>query len=298
MAFRFCKTSQHTTAPARLARRVLFLAGMVACLQAQPVAAAAPCGEVITIGTHGGSTTRYALNRPDTLHAGKAPVALVLLPGGGGHLDLDDAGCPRALMGNSLVRSIALFSAEGFVTALVDAPSDHPGEDGLAGFRVTTQHADDLGKVIADVRARTGLSVWLVGTSRGAISAANAAARLAGHAAPDGVVLTSPVTYGSRGNKAWVAQSVFDLPLADIRVPLLVVGHGADQCLRSPARLNGDIALRIRDVRMQVVTVTGGPGGTAAPGIDACQGRSPHGFIGQEAEVASGIARFVRGGGY
>lgn len=257
--------------------------------------AVAACGEVVSIGTHEGSTTRYARAPQRT---GQALAALVLLPGGGGHLDLDEAGCPRALTGNSLVRSLSLFQEEGFVTVLVDAPSDHPGEDGLAGFRITTQHADDLGRVIADVRARTGLPVWLLGTSRGAISAANAAARLSGGAAPDGLVLTSPVTYGSRGNKAWVAQSVFDLPLQDIKVPALVVGHAADQCLRSPAKLNGELAARLGSARKRVVTVTGGPGGPATTGIDACQGRSPHGFIEQEIEVARGIARFIRGAEY
>jgi hypothetical protein len=38
-------------------------------------------------------------------------------------------------------------------------------------------------------------------------------------------------------------------------------------------------------------------GGTAGRG-DACEGRSPHGFNGLEAEVASGIARFASGGRY
>jgi len=28
------------------------------------------------------------------------------------------------------------------------------------------------------------------------------------------------------------------------------------------------------------------------------EGRSPHGFVEQEAEVAAGIARFIRGGSY
>lgn len=279
--------------------RAAILAFLLAFAQSPAATAAGACGEVISIDTHSGSTTRYALARPGSQGAVEGQFALVLLAGGGGHLNLDDKGCPRSLAGNSLVRSLPLFHAEGFVTALVDAPSDYPGEDGLAGFRSTPQHAEDLGRVIADVRRRTQLPVWLAGTSRGTISAANAAARLSGDAAPDGVVLTSPVTYGSRGNKTYVAQTVFDLPLEDIRVPLLVVGHEADQCLRSPARLIGGVAARAGSARKQVVTVTGGPGGSAAaPGIDACQGRSPHGYIGQEAEVAGGIARFVRGGRY
>lgn len=259
------------------------------------------CGEVVTIETHGRTTTRYALAHPQGAPAQGGRIALVLLVGGGGHLDLDDKGCPRALTGNSLVRSLPHFHGAGFVTALVDAPSDHPGEDGLAGLRITTQHADDLGKVIADVRTRTNAPVWLVGTSRGTISAVNAAARLSGPSAPEGLVLTSALMSGfSGGRNPWVAHTVFDLPLEAIRVPVLVVGHAADQCIRSPAGLMGDITARTNGAREQVVTVTGGPGSPAgaAPSVEACEGRAPHGFIQQEAAVAAGIARFIRGESY
>ena len=159
------------------------------------------CGEVVTIPTHGNTTTRYAFASPPD-----AKGTLVLLAGGGGHLDLDDKGCPRALTGNSLARSMPHFHALGFATALVDAPSDYPGDDGLGGFRIAADHADDLGIVIADVRVRAKVPVWLIGTSRGSISAANAAARLSGPAAADGVVLTSALMYGNRGQKLWVTQ--------------------------------------------------------------------------------------------
>ena len=133
-----------------------------------------------------------------------------------------------------------------------------------------------------------------------AISAVNAASRLSGATAPAGVVLTSAVTAGQSGaRKAWVAQSVFDLKLEAITVPLLVVGHAADNCIRSPANLMGNITARTSSAREEVVTVTGGPGSAAGESLaEACEGRSPHGFIGQEAEVASGIARFVLGGKY
>src|SRR5262249_41112538 len=182
--------------------------------------------EVVAVETHGRTTTRYALAQPkEASKEGRA--ALVLLPGGGGHLDLDGKGCVRALKGNFLVRSLALFHGAGFSTALVDAPSDHPGEDGLRGFRIAPQHADDLGKVIADVRRRAQAPVWVVGTSRGTISAANAAARLAGPHAPDGVVLTSAITSGgSGGRRPWAAQTVFDLRLEAIAAPVLGAGPG------------------------------------------------------------------------
>ena len=258
----------------------------------------ARCGEVFIIDTHNGSTTRYALAHPTKPQA--KPIALVLLAGGNGYVNLDDAGCARALKGNSLVRSIPLFHSAGFFTALVDAPSTHHGVDGLEGFRTHARHAEDLGKVIADIQARTKAIVWLIGTSRGSISAVNAASRLSGPAAPAGVVLTSPVTVGQAGaRKAWVAQSVFDLKLEAITVPLLVVGHAADNCIRSPAKLIGNITARTSSARKQVVTVSGGSGNAAAESsTDACEGRSPHGFIGQEAEVAAGIARFVLAGKY
>jgi hypothetical protein len=272
----------------------------LACL-AQPSteSPAGNCGEVVTIDTHNRSTTRYSLAQPQGASAQSAPIALVLLAGGPGHVDLDDKGCARALKENSLVRSIPLFRAAGFFTALVDAPSSHHGVDGLGGFRIQAQHAEDLGKVIADVRARTKGAVWLVGMSRGSISAVNAASRLSGPSAPDGVVLTSALMSGQSGaKKAWVAHSVFDLKLEAIRVSVLVVGHAADTCIRSPASLMGQITARTNGAREQVVTVTGGPGSVGGSSIEACEARAPHGFVDQEAEVVAGIARFVRGGNY
>jgi hypothetical protein len=51
-------------------------------------------------------------------------VALILLIGGGGGIDLDEKGCPRELSRNVLMRMRPAFHRAGFATALVDAPSD------------------------------------------------------------------------------------------------------------------------------------------------------------------------------
>lgn len=253
------------------------------------------CGEVLTLPSHEGTQTRVAWVPPAATATPR--VTLVLLAGGGGHLDLGPDGCARQLQGNSLVRSASLFQAEGLGTAVVDAPSDYHGEDGLGGFRTAEAHAQDIGRVVAELRRRTAGAVWLVGTSRGAISAANAASRLEGDAAPEGVVLTSAVMSGQAGaRKAWVAQSVFDNPLERLRLPLLLLGHAQDGCVRSPPALMPRVAERTRSDRQQVVTLNGGPGLARAAGLDACEGRSPHGFHGQEAEMVQGISRFVRGG--
>jgi pimeloyl-ACP methyl ester carboxylesterase len=157
-----------------------------------------------------------------------------------------------------------------------------------------------LGKVIVDVRTRTNASVWLVGHSRGTISAANAGVRLSGSAAPDGLVLLSAMMSGdARARKPLARQSVFDLPLEAIKAPVLVIGHAADNCERSPAGLMEKITARTQAAREQVVTVTGGPINPGRPlSLSACEVREPHDFVEQESEIAAGIARFVRGGSY
>jgi hypothetical protein len=103
----------------------------------------------------------------------------------------------------------------------------------------------------------------------------------------------------ARAKKALATQSVFDLRLEAIKVPVLVVGHAADNCVRSPAKLMSNITARTQGARQQVVIVTGGP---IAPGrassLAACEVREPHDYVDQEAEVAAGIARFIRGGSY
>lgn len=285
--------------PLLISGMVLLLWSAVGLAQAPSAPpSAAGCGTLVTLATHEHSTMRYAFLPPVQAAPG-GPITLILLAGGSGYVDLDDKACPHALTGNSLVRAIPIFAAAGFGTALVDAPSDYQGEDGLGGFRMDPQHADDLGTVIADLRARTHGAVWLVGTSRGTISAVNAASRLARPWAADGLVLTSALMVGSRGAmKTWVADSVFDLPLEHIHMPTLIVGHAEDKCLRSPANLMGKVSARLYGIRKQEVIVSGGPGFPGFESLNACIARAPHGFIEQESEVVMGIARFIRGGTY
>jgi hypothetical protein len=112
-------------------------------------------------------------------------------------------------------------------------------------------------------------------------------------------VLISPVTSGKvGGEKAWAAHTVFLARLEAIRVPVLVIANAADTCIRSPPNLAANILPRTKTTRGQTVTVTGGPPGRARTGKEACEGRSAHGFLGQEVEVADGIVRFIRGGRY
>jgi pimeloyl-ACP methyl ester carboxylesterase len=113
------------------------------------------------------------------------------------------------------------------------------------------------------------------------------------------VLLSAMMSGDASRRKPFVAQTVFDPPLEAITVPVLVIGHEADNCLRSPARLMGAITARTRGVRQQAVAVTGGPIKPGrAPNIAHCGVGEPHDFVAQEAEVAAGILRFIGGVGY
>ena len=84
---------------------------------------------------------------------------------------------------------------------------------------------------------------------------------------------------------------VFSLDLEAICVPVLVIAHADDKCIRTPPQLAAGITKRTSGVREQLVTVTGGPGRDGPADVNSCKGRSPHGFIGQEEDVIAGIAR-------
>ena len=281
---------------------LLFLCAAAQAALAQPNAPAPVdgCGEVVTISTHFGTTTRYAFAPAIGTPAQSAPIALVMLIGGGGYINLDEQGCPRLLSRNVLARMRPLLHDAGVVTALVDAPSDMKSDEGLGGFRIAADHANDPGKVMADLRARTNGQVWIAGHSRGSLSAANAAARLTGPSAPDGVVLLSAMMVGDAGaRKSWVAHTVTLVDLEAIKIPVLVIGHAADNCVRSPAALMNNIIAKTRGARQQVATVTGGPFSPSRPvSVGACEPREPHDFVEQETEAAAGVVRFLRGGNY
>jgi len=251
------------------------------------------CGELITIRSHDNSQTKFTLaNLTDS-----AKAVLVLLPGGPGFMNLDVNGCPQKLGGNSLVWSIKQFHEMEMATVLLDAPTNYHGENGLADFRIAPEHAADIGEVISAIRARTKLKIWLAGTSRGSISAANAGSRLKGAKAPDGLVLTSPLTKGGQSaRKAWVAHSVFSVPVENIALPILVIAHEEDKCTRTPPSLAKTILEKTNGAREQSVLVTGGPGWKGEIGTKACRAKSPHGFVRQRKKVNKGIVRFINGG--
>ena len=81
--------------------------------------------------------------------------------------------------GNFLVRSSALFADAGFITAIVDSPSDRPegplgGRDGgmTDDFRQSSMHLTDIRAVVDFLVDEGAREIYLIGTSRGTLSVA------------------------------------------------------------------------------------------------------------------------------
>jgi len=160
------------------------------------------------------------------IEADEASHTLVLFAGGKGRLKISNEGIKKK--GNFLVRSRELFAGQGFNVAIVDKPEDRSS---LKGFRTTGAHVKDIAGVISFLRERhKHKPLWLVGTSRGTISAAKSAAQLHNTNGPDGIVLTASVTESSNSG----ADTLRDVDLSKITAPTLVVHHKHDECYITP----------------------------------------------------------------
>ncbi len=245
------------------------------------IAGAGFAQEMVTLPTRAGVTQSYFLTSTP-----KRPQAVALLfPGSGGWIQLRaEAGRIRFAAGNFLLRSRAEFVRRGVVAAIIDAPSDQQRDWGMTDeFRLGEEHATDMSAVIADLRKRLPvMPVFLVGTSRGTISAAALAARLRPPVA--GVVLTATMfrSTGRRSAERGPGLSQFDF--ASIQVPLLFAHHVSDQCGVTPY---GDAA-RYSD-KFPLVTVWGG----LPPESGPCEARSQHGFLGKEPETIEQIVNWM-----
>src|SRR5438552_502599 len=150
-----------------------FLIAFLCCFSFLPVALAQ---EIVTLSTRPGVTQTYFL-----ASVPKDPQAIaVLFPGSGGFIRIrrEDEKI-RFESGNFLVRSRSEFIKRGAIAAIVDAPSDQQRGWGMTDeFRLGDQHFTDISVLIGDFEKRfPNLPLFLIGTSRGTISAAALAAR-------------------------------------------------------------------------------------------------------------------------
>ena len=243
--------------------------------------AAASAQDMVTLATRRGVTQSFFLTRtPENLEA----VGL-LFPGSGGLIKLrTEDGQTKFNQGNFLVRSRAEFVKQGVVAAILDAPSDQQGGWGMGDeFRLGDEHLADISAVIADLEKRfPRVPLFLVGTSRGTISAAALGARLGERVA--GVVLTSSMfrSVPRKYKEPGPGLSKFDF--ATIKTPLLIVHHVSDQCEFTPY----NDAVRLSE-KYPLISVSGG----SSPKSGPCDAFSQHGYLGKESETVEQIVNWM-----
>ena len=222
---------------------------------------------MVSVATREGVTQSFLIF--DTGEVKPQAIAL-LYTGGGGRIGLhQEAGEVKFRPHNFLVRAAPDF----------DAPSD---ENELSdGYRTGKAQTTDARAVLAELRRRyPGMPIYLVGTSRGTISAAVLGRELGGEVA--GVVLTSTM-FGS-SNMRRQAPNLRGFDHDAIRTRVLFVHHRADACEHTPYAS----ALRLAE-RYPLVSVNGGNPSESGP----CEPYAAQGYFGREAETAAAIAAWM-----
>ena len=224
----------------------------------------------------------FLANVPDS------PRAIALLfPGSGGFIGLRrEAGQIKHDSENFLVRSRDEFVKRGIVAAIIEAASDSQNAVGMSDeTRLSDEHAADIGAVIGDLARRfPGIPSYLIGTSRGTVSAAAVGAR--NFPTISGVVLTATVLRKNqprRGDKR-SSPGLSGFNFATIKVPLLFVHHVNDQCYVTPYADAARLA-----AKYAVISVSGG----RTEESDPCAALTPHGFLGKETETIEQIVNWL-----
>lgn len=243
--------------------------------------------EDVSIPTRSGVRQRVLLNKA----ANAGTKAVILFTGGNGTPITIPEGQNIWFSGNFLVRSSALFADAGFITAVVDSPSDRPegplgGRDGgmTDAFRQSSMHHTDIRAVVDFLVDEGAREVYLIGTSRGTLSVAYLATVMT-HPNVRGYVLTSTLAENPATVRSY-ARRITD--------PVLMAHHTGDTCwvtLYSDARAIYESIPA--STRKEFVSVSGG-----SPPIDdnPCRARTAHGFLGKEREAVGAIVEWMNTG--
>ena len=212
--------------------------------------------------------------------APNAQATLLLFPGGAGGFGKVEDG--RASGGNFLVRSVPHFVAHGFNVAIFGRPSDMD-ELGWAQ-RTEPAHLNDVARVLDFVKRQSSQPVWLVGTSRGTVSAAAAAIHVQDPVIAGLVLTASVVRHATPG-------AVPRQNLAAIRLPVLVYHHARDACRHCQASETPSIIQGLTQAPVKKLMVVDGG---ADPSGDVCAAQHWHGFVGMEREAVEQIAGWIK----
>jgi pimeloyl-ACP methyl ester carboxylesterase len=256
------------------------LCGLLAMLLCAVLPSPVSAEEIVRLPSADGATLPYLLSADLPAAATKPQIVAILFNGGEGVIGLTEKGIPQP-GGNFLVRWRKSFVARGIPVGLIDVPSDSQGMSDH--FRMSQRHFDDVAAVADDLQRRfPGTRLFLIGTSRGTVSAGYAGAALAPRLA--GVVLTSSIFKATRAGSGLAG---FDFTV--IKTPLLFVHHVDDSCHVTPYFTAKSLA-----EKYPLISVKGGKEPRSGP----CDPFSPHGYFGKETETVNAIVDWMMGKPY
>jgi len=259
-------------------RRLLFnLAGFMVSLWLVAPVLAAGYEAIEIVPTRSDVTVRLLVIKTNS----KPTTALILFPGGDGAKHFGERDGRFWVSKNFLMRSARDLATAGYIVAAVDAPSDQ-GYGMSDPFRTSPQHAKDIRKIIAYLKEKHRVtSLYLVGTSKGTISAAYLAS-VFDDPSIGGIILTAVYSPADMGS----------IDFAEIDDPVLIVHHVYDQCRVTPYQGAMELKNRLTESpQVDLVGVTGG----IPPASGPCEALSSHGFYGVEQPVVRVITDWLAG---
>ena len=272
----------------RMAHRGWGMLGIALLGWAAPQAAAqsvdpnaALTNEVIISQLPGRSISALVTHQPG---ATKFTHAVALFPGSPGYMNLrvESGQIKYGLGGNFLVRARRHFIEDGFLTVVVDAPSDQQ-PNFWHSYRASNRYGEDVKAVVDAVSKKFGKLDWtFIGTSEGSVSAVHAA-RMVSPPARRVALTSSVVTPSSAGPGVRVSD------VRQVNIPVLWVHHRNDPCSYTQYSRVRQYA---EETKTPLVTVTGASNVRGDP----CMAFTQHGFVGMEIKTIKAILGWIRTG--
>ena len=242
---------------------------------------AALTNEVIISQLPGRSISALVTHQPG---ATQFSHAVALFPGSPGYMNLrvESGQIKYGLGGNFLVRARRHFIEDGFLTVVIDAPSDNQ-VNFWHSYRASNRYGEDVKAVVDAVSKKFGKLDWtFIGTSEGSVSAVHAA-RMVSPPAQRVALTASLIAPSSAGPGVRVSD------VRRVNIPVLWVHHRNDPCSYTQY---SRIRQYAEETMTPLVTVTG----AGSVRGDPCMAFTQHGFVGMEIKTIKAILGWIRTG--
>lgn len=211
-----------------------------------------------------------------------AEATVILLPGK--NADLGDIINDKPTSINFMSRSRDYFFNENFNVIVVYRASDLTSTTFSDKYR-EINHASELERVIDFANQKFKKPIWLIGTSRGTLSAVATVIAI-GYRKIKGIVLTSTIT-----TQHFSANPIISLDIDKITMPILMVHHVRDACwMCVPEEAVTIFNKFTSSIIKKIIMITGG----SDPTGDACLPLHWHGYINYEKETVKIISNWIK----